>query len=207
MAYSPGGTPWRLYADVSTLTGQDYSTASYVVDTVCSGQLPFHMPGPDRKLLAEYSRLKQEIERHNRLYYVEDHPEISDAEYDRLFDRLLEIEGQFPELVTLDSPSLRVGAKPSKKFDPVGHRVPMLSLQKVISAEEFAEFDRRVKNGLGTDADIEYTVEPKLDGLAVELVFENGLLARGSTRGDGLAGENITPNLRTIRNIPLKLSD
>lgn len=165
------------------------------------------MPGPDRKLLAEYSRLKQEIERHNRLYYVEDHPEISDAEYDRLFDRLLEIEGQFPELVTLDSPSLRVGAKPSKRFDPVGHRVPMLSLQKVISAEEFAEFDRRVKNGLGTDADIEYTVEPKLDGLAVELVFENGLLARGSTRGDGLAGENITPNLRTIRNIPLKLSD
>lgn len=167
----------------------------------------FDMPGPDRKLLAEYSRLKQEIERHNRLYYVDDRPEISDAEYDRLFDRLLEIEGQFPELVTLDSPSLRVGAKPSKKFEPVGHRVPMLSLQKVISAEEFAEFDRRVKIGLGTDADIAYTVEPKLDGLAVELVYEKGLLARGSTRGDGQTGENITPNLRTIKNIPLRLSD
>jgi len=167
----------------------------------------FNMPGPDRKLLAEYSRLKQEIERHNRLYYVEDRPEISDPEYDRLFDRLLEIEGQFPELVTPDSPSMRVGAKPSKRFEPVGHRVPMLSLQKVTTAEEFAEFDRRVRSGLETSEDIEYTVEPKLDGLAVELVYEKGLLALGSTRGDGQTGENITPNLRTIRNVPLRLSE
>jgi DNA ligase (NAD+) len=165
------------------------------------------MPGPDRILLAEYSRLKQEIERHNRLYYVEDRPEISDAEYDRLFDRLLEIEGQFPELVTPDSPSMRVGAKPSKKFEPVRHRIPMLSLQKVTSIEEFAEFDRRVKGGLETGEETEYTVEPKLDGLAVELVYEKGLLVLGSTRGDGQTGENITPNLRTIRNIPLRLSE
>ena len=164
------------------------------------------MPEPDRKLLAEYSRLKQEIERHNRLYYAEDRPEISDAEYDRLFDRLLEIERLFPELATLDSPSQRVGAKPSKKFEPVGHRVPMLSLQKVTNDEEFAEFDRRVKSGLDTGEEIEYTVEPKLDGLAVELVYEKGLLTLGSTRGDGQTGENITPNLRTIRNIPLRLS-
>jgi DNA ligase (NAD+) len=164
------------------------------------------MPGPDRKLLAEYSRLKQEIERHNRLYYIEDRPAISDAEYDRLFDRLLEIEKRYPELVTADSPSLRVGAKPSKKFESVNHRLLMLSLQKVISVEEFAEFDRRVKGGLETSKEIEYTVEPKLDGLAVELVYEKGLLTLGSTRGDGQTGENITPNLRTIRNIPLKLS-
>ena len=164
------------------------------------------MSGPERKLLAEYSRLKREIERHDRLYYVEDRPEISDAEYDSLFDRLLEIETQFPELVTPDSPSLRVGAKPSKKFEPVGHRVPMLSLQKVTSAEEFADFDRRVRGGLEASEEIEYTVEPKLDGLAVELVYEKGLLVLGATRGDGQTGENITTNLRTIRDIPLRLS-
>jgi len=165
------------------------------------------MSGPERKLLAEYSRLKREIERHDRLYYVEDRPEISDAEYDSLFDRLLEIETQFPELVTPDSPSLRVGAKPSKKFEQVGHRVPMLSLQKVTSAEEFADFDRRVRGGLEASEEIEYTVEPKLDGLAVELVYEKGLLVLGATRGDGQTGENITTNLRTIRNIPLGLSE
>jgi len=165
------------------------------------------MAKPDARLLAEHEKLRRQIEYHNRLYYVEDRPEISDAEYDRLFDRLLEIESQFPEIVTPDSPSQRVGAKPSKKFEPMRHRVPMLSLQKVTSAEEFAEFDRRVKTGLEIDAEIEYTVEPKMDGLAVELVYENGLFVLGSTRGDGQTGENITPNLRTIRSIPLRLSD
>ena len=164
------------------------------------------MAKPDARLLAEYASLKEQIERHNRLYYVEDRPEISDAEYDRLFDRLLEIEKHNPELVTPDSPSQRVGAKPSKKFESVRHRVPMLSLQKVTTVEEFTEFDRRVKNGLETSDEIEYTVEPKLDGLAVELVYENGLLVLGSTRGDGQTGENVTPNLRTIRSIPLRLS-
>ncbi|MFZ5980446.1 MAG: NAD-dependent DNA ligase LigA [Candidatus Zixiibacteriota bacterium] len=159
-----------------------------------------------KKLTDEYNRLKNEIERHNRLYYVNDNPEISDAEYDRLFDRLLEIEIQFPSLVTPDSPSQRVGAEPSKKFEPVPHRVPMLSLQKVTTVEEFIEFDRRVKEGLEKDGDIEYLSEPKLDGLAVELVYEKGLFVRGSTRGDGFTGEDITPNLKTIRNIPLKLS-
>jgi DNA ligase (NAD+) len=165
------------------------------------------MAKPDAKQQAEYKQLKIEIERHNRLYYVEDRPEISDAVYDRLFDRLLEIETQFPELISPDSPSQRVGAKPSKRFESVGHRVPMLSLQKVTTPEEFAEFDRRVRNGLETENEVEYTVEPKLDGLAVELVYENGLLVLGSTRGDGQTGENITANLRTLKSIPLKLSE
>ena len=165
------------------------------------------MTTPDKKIRTEHEKLKKEIEWHNRLYYVEDNPEISDQEYDRLFDRLLELEKSHPELVTADSPSQRVGAPPSKKFASVRHRVPMLSLQKVTTIEEFLEFDRRVKSGLETDDEIEYNVEPKLDGLAVELVYRDGLLVQGSTRGDGVNGEEITPNLRTIRNLPLKLSD
>lgn len=165
------------------------------------------MTRPDRKLQAEHEQLKAQIEYHSRLYYVEDSPEISDAEFDRLFNRLLEIEKQRPDLITPDSPSQRVGAKPSKKFGSVTHRIPMLSLQKVTTADEFAEFNRRVRSILETDADIEYTVEPKLDGLAVELVYENGLLVLGSTRGDGHTGENVTSNLRTIRSIPLRLSE
>ena len=127
--------------------------------------------------------------------------------YDKLFDRLLAIEKEYPQLATVDSPSQRVGAAPSKKFDQVTHRVPMLSLQKVTTVEEFVEFDRRVHEGLEVAGDIEYVTEPKLDGLAVELIYENGLFVLGSTRGDGSVGEGITANLRTIRNIPLRLSD
>ena len=143
------------------------------------------MVEPEKKIREELDRLREEINRHNRFYYLEDKPEISDAAYDQLFDRLLEIEREFPELTTPDSPSQRVGAAPSKQFEPAVHRVPMLSLQKVTSEEEFAEFDRRVKEFLETDDDIEYVTEPKLDGLAVELVYENGLFVQGSTRGDG----------------------
>ena len=162
---------------------------------------------PDKKVIAEYTKLKKEITLHDRLYYVEDKPVISDAEYDRLFDRLLEIEKQYPQLVTPDSPSQRVGFPPSKKFEPAPHRIPMLSLQKVTTVEEFVEFDRRVRQGLETNQEIEYVTEPKLDGVAVELVYQNGLLVTGSTRGDGFVGENVTPNLKTIKNIPLRLSD
>lgn len=162
---------------------------------------------PNKKLLAEYEQLKAEINRHNHLYYVLDQPSISDAEFDRLFDRLLAIEKEHPGLATPDSPSQRVGAAPSKKFASVRHRVPMLSLQKVTSPEEFAEFDRRAREGLETTDEIEYVTEPKLDGLAVELVYENGLFVLGSTRGDGSTGENVTANLRTVKNIPLRLSD
>ena len=156
---------------------------------------------------SEHAKLKQQIEHHSYLYYVLDKPEISDAEFDKLYDRLIEIEKAHPELITPDSPSQRIGAAPSKKFPPVQHRVAMLSLQKVTTAEEFAEFDRRVKEGLGQSGDVGYVVEPKLDGLAVELVYEKGLLVVGSTRGDGSVGEGITANLKTVRNIPLRLSD
>jgi len=157
----------------------------------------------------ELKSLREEIEKHNYRYYVLDRPTISDAEYDRMFDRLLEIEDKYPQLITPDSPSQRVGAPPSEKFETAPHRVQMLSLQKVTTPEEFSEFDRRVKEGIGKsqDDDVEYTFEPKLDGLAVELVYEDGALTVGSTRGDGTVGENITPNLKTVRSIPLGLSD
>jgi len=157
----------------------------------------------------ELAELRNQIEEHNYRYYVLDKPSVSDAEYDRLFDRLLEIEKKYPELVTPDSPSQRVGAPPSKKFESVKHRLQMLSLQKVTDPDEFADFDRRVKSGLNAaeDDDIEYTFEPKFDGLAVELIYEKGVLTVGSTRGDGTTGENITPNLKTIASIPLNLSD
>jgi DNA ligase (NAD+) len=162
---------------------------------------------PDPTAIRELAGLREEINRHNRLYYSEDKPEISDDQYDRLFDRLLEIERQYPSLVTPDSPSQRVGFKPSKRFEPVTHRMQMLSLQKVTSKEEFVEFDRRVHELLETTGSVEYVTEPKLDGLAVELVYEDGLFVLGSTRGDGMVGENITTNLKTIHSIPLKLSD
>ena len=165
------------------------------------------MSKPDKKLIEEIEKLREEINRHNRLYYVEDNPSISDAEYDKLFDRLVEIEELHPELVTIDSPTQRIGSKPSKKFEPLVHRIPMLSLQKVTSVEEFYEFDKRIKKELETEEDIQYITEPKLDGLAVELVYENGIFTKGSTRGDGTTGENITANLKTISTIPLKLSD
>ncbi len=165
------------------------------------------MARPDRETVTELRRLRDQIDLHNRLYYVDDNPVLSDAEYDHLYDRLLDIERRFPQLVTPDSPTQRVGAAPSKRFAPVRHRLAMLSLQKVTSADEFADFDRRIKEGLETKKDVEYVTEPKLDGLAVELVYEKGLFVLGSTRGDGLQGENVTPNLKTIRNIPLRLSD
>ncbi len=166
----------------------------------------YHMPA-SKTVIAEYEKLKREIEEHNHRYYVLDAPTISDAAFDKLFDRLLDIEKEHPDFVTLDSPSQRVGAAPSKKFQSVPHRVQMLSLQKVTSPEEFRDFDRRVHDGLGTESDIEYVTEPKLDGLAVELIYENGMFTLGSTRGDCTTGEGITPNLRTIRNIPLRLSE
>ncbi|MFH2047863.1 MAG: NAD-dependent DNA ligase LigA, partial [bacterium] len=165
------------------------------------------MAKPDKKIIEELEKLRSEIEKHNRLYYIEDAPSISDADYDKLFDRLLEIEKLFPELITPDSPSQRVGAAPSKKFEPASHRIPMLSLQKVTTYDEFLAFDKRVRDGLELgDDDVTYVVEPKLDGLAVELIYRDGIFVEGSTRGDGTVGENITPNLRTIRNIPLRLS-
>lgn len=156
---------------------------------------------------ARIEELRRLIERHNRLYYQEDRPEITDAEYDALFRELLVLEEQHPELVTPDSPTQRVGSTPVEKFGQMVHRLPMLSLENAFTETDIADFDQRLKRFLGLVADpaIEYVCEPKMDGLAVELVYENGVLAAGSTRGDGVTGEEVTANLRTVRGIPLKL--
>lgn len=151
-------------------------------------------------------KLKDQINYHNYRYYVLDSPEISDAEYDRLFDELVELEKKYPKFVTPDSPTQRVGAPPLTEFKTVPHSIPMLSLNKALSEDEFLDFHRRVKELSGvSEKKIEYTTELKFDGLAVELVYKDGKLAQGSTRGDGFIGEDITLNLKTIRTIPLKL--
>ena len=149
--------------------------------------------------------LRDLIHYHNYRYYVLDDPEISDAEYDRLMRELMELEKEHPELITPDSPTQRVGAPPLEAFETVEHAIPMLSLDNAFDDTEMIEFDQRVKKGLNTTADIEYVCEPKLDGLAVELVYVDGIFTIGSTRGDGYTGENVTQNLKTIKSIPLKL--
>ena len=148
--------------------------------------------------------LRKEIREHNFRYYVEDDPEIPDAEYDRLLRELENLEKKHPEFITPDSPTQRVGAEPLKSFSQVKHHVAMLSLSNAFSAEEIHEFDRRIAENLEVE-NIEYAVEPKLDGLAVSLRYENGELVQGGTRGDGTTGENVTHNVRTIKSIPLKL--
>src|SRR5919109_4861845 len=149
--------------------------------------------------------LRQQLHYHNYRYHVLDDPEITDAEYDQLMRRLQELEAAFPDLVTPDSPTQRVGAAPLEEFGTVLHSLPMLSLDNAFSAREVREFDGRIKRQLGRADPIEYVAEPKIDGLAVELVYEGGLLVQGSTRGDGVRGEDITQNLRTIRTLPLRL--
>lgn len=163
------------------------------------------MPESLAQLRAEAEKLREQINHHNYLYYVLDSPEITDAEYDRLLRRLEAIEQAHPELLTPDSPTQRVGAAPSEKFGTVTHRKMMLSLSNAMDAEEMLEFDRRIKRFLKSDAEIQYLAEVKLDGLAVELVYEDGRLTVGSTRGDGVNGEDVTQNIRTIKSIPLRL--
>jgi DNA ligase (NAD+) len=157
------------------------------------------------KLAAQIEKLRDEIDRANYCYYVLDAPEISDAEYDRLMRRLEALEREHPELATADSPTQRVGAAPSEKFGVVVHRRPMMSLGNAMDAEEVREFDQRVKRLLKSDAELEYVAEVKLDGLGIELVYEDGRLATGSTRGDGINGEDVTRNIRTIKSVPLRL--
>ncbi len=149
--------------------------------------------------------LRQELHRHNHRYYVLDDPEISDAEYDRLMQELIALEKAHPELYSPDSPSQRVGSPPLDKFETVEHSIPMLSLDNGFEDNDILEFDRRIRKLLGTADEIFYTAEPKMDGLAVELVYENGRLVLASTRGDGIRGEVITANIRTIGSVPLIL--
>ncbi len=151
------------------------------------------------------TELRQALHHHNHLYYVLDEPEISDAEYDRLMQELTALETAYPELVEPDSPTQRVGARPLAKFETVAHTIPMLSLENAFDEEGVRAFDQRVRRFLNTDLSLLYTAEPKLDGVAVELVYENGRLVEGSTRGDGYTGELITPNIRTIKTVPLVL--
>jgi len=151
----------------------------------------------------EVRKLREEIRRHNHLYYVEAEPEISDAGYDRLFERLLELEDAYPELVTGDSPSRRVGAEPQSEFETVEHVVPMLSLDSSQEAEKVERFDERVRKAVGDE--VSYILEPKLDGASIELVYEDGRLTRAVTRGDGRVGEVVTENIHTIRSVPLRL--
>jgi len=159
----------------------------------------------DEKLKKRAQELREKINYHNYLYYTLDSPEISDAEYDRLFDELVELEKKYPELVTSDSPTQRVGAPPLAEFNTVKHTLPMLSLNKVSTQEELSDFHRRVMElSELDDSNIEYTAEPKFDGLAIELVYKEGVLVQGSTRGDGYVGEDVTLNLKTIKTIPLK---
>jgi DNA ligase (NAD+) len=164
-------------------------------------------PPSSRNTRAEQERLaqlKSQIRHHDYLYYVKDRPEISDGEYDRLFRELADLERAYPELVTPDSPTQRVGAPPLDELGKVQHERPMLSLDSLVNPDEVLAFDQRMKRELGTDH-IEYTVEPKFDGLSVEIVYDHGTFVRGSTRGDGTVGEDITINLRTIRSLPLQL--
>ena len=156
-----------------------------------------------RKRAAE---LRKSLARHNRLYYVEDAPEITDAEYDRLFTELQRLEVEHPELAAPDSPSQRVGAPPLAEFAEVRHRTPMLSLGNAFEDAAVQAFDRRVREALQAEA-VDYMAEPKFDGLAVSLAYRNGVLAQGATRGDGATGEDVTPNLRTIGAIPLRLPE
>ncbi|MBI5451744.1 MAG: NAD-dependent DNA ligase LigA [Gammaproteobacteria bacterium] len=152
--------------------------------------------------------LREQIDYHNHRYYVLDDPLLPDAEYDRLLQQLAALERQFPQLLTADSPTQRVGAQPLKEFGEIRHQLPMLSLDNAFTEQDVSDFDRRVRERLGLTADdeqVEYAAEPKLDGLAVSLLYEGGRLLRGATRGDGSIGEDITQNVRTIGCIPLRL--
>lgn len=158
------------------------------------------------KTAKEIEQLRKELRYHSYLYYVKDAPQITDYEYDHMYRRLVELEAKYPESVTPDSPTQRVGGKASDDFRKVRFKKPMLSLTNAFSADELRDFDRRVKEGLGTDS-VEYITELKIDGLSMNLVYEQGRLVQGLTRGDGRVGEDVTSNVRTINSIPLFIED
>ncbi|MGH7254578.1 MAG: NAD-dependent DNA ligase LigA, partial [Nitrospirales bacterium] len=161
-----------------------------------------HLSRPEAQ--ARIEALREEIRRHDYLYYVKDRPEISDAEYDRLFRELQDLEAAHPDLVTPDSPTQRVGAPPLEALTKITHERPMLSLDSEANPDEIRAFDKRVKREIEIET-VGYTVEPKYDGLSVELVYTGGTFTRGATRGDGFTGEEVTVNLRTVRALPLQL--
>src|ERR1700674_1140308 len=152
----------------------------------------------------EIEELREKLRYHEYRYYVLDDPEISDAAYDRVMRRLKELETAYPELVTPDSPTVRVGGAPREGFSTVRHARPMLSLDNAFSYDALRDWDRRVREGIGQEK-IEYIAEHKFDGLSISLQYEDGVLVRGVTRGDGTTGEDVTPNVKTIRSIPLRM--
>ncbi|PTQ89574.1 NAD-dependent DNA ligase LigA [Agitococcus lubricus] len=158
------------------------------------------------ELMTQIREITQQLRHHNHCYYVLDNPEISDAEYDQLYQTLKKIEQQYPELISADSPTQRVGGEAISVFSPVNHRIPMLSLGNVFNQAELTDFDRKLKDRLEDNHELEYCAELKLDGLAVSLIYEYGQFKYGATRGDGVTGEDISHNLRTIRNLPLSLN-
>ena len=172
-------------------------------DGIQASQAKSHLSSDTARL--EIEKLVEEINHHSYLYYVLDSPEISDEQFDRMYRRLKELEGQYG-FTPPDSPTLRVGAPPLEKFEKVRHSVPMLSLENAFSHEEVFEFDARVKKLLKSEGDLEYTVEPKYDGLAVEIIYKKGVLYKAATRGDGYEGEDITFNVRTIKSLPLGIA-
>jgi len=150
-------------------------------------------------------QLREELQRHNRLYYVDAAPEISDREYDALYHELETLESKFPSLITTDSPTRRVGGEPLTGFEPVIHTVPMLSLANTYDPAEIEDFDNRIRSMVAPSERVSYVVEPKIDGVAVSLRFEDGVLVVAGTRGDGVTGDDVTANIRTIRSIPMRL--
>lgn len=160
---------------------------------------------PSAGIRQRVADLRREIEDHNYRYYILDDPEIPDAEWDRLLQELRKLEQTYPSLVSANSPTQRVGAAPTDKLAEVRHRIPMLSLDNAFSEDELRHFDRRVRERLGVDSDVEYSAEPKLDGLALSVTYERGVLVQAATRGDGTTGEDVTANVRTIRSLPLHL--
>jgi len=154
----------------------------------------------------EIEKLRAEIEEHNRRYYVDAQPIISDYDYDQLFSRLKKLEAENPELITPDSPTQKVGGEPIEGFVQVEHEAPMLSLDNSYSIEDLEEFDRRVRKGLPASDKVAYVAELKIDGVSVSLLYRGGVLERAATRGNGRIGDDITANVRTIRSVPLRLA-
>ena len=157
------------------------------------------MPIPVEK---QIEKLREQLRYHSYQYYVLDDPDVPDAEYDRLYNQLLALEKTNPLLVTMDSPTQRVGSTPLSAFDQIKHQVPMLSLDNVFNEDDLQAFNQRIKDRLKIDEEIEFSGEPKLDGLAISLRYENGELIYAATRGDGSTGENVTQNVRTMQSVP-----